>query len=82
MKLQDKLRTMKTSLESNIPSRVLEVMHRATDDLANSGILEKALKVGDRMPDFALPDSNGTKVRLSAALANGPLVLTFFRGQW
>ena len=73
---------MKTEFESKVPPEVLKVMHRVNDDLKNSGILEKALKVGDRMPDIMLPDSGGNMVQLSAVLEKGPLVLTFFRGQW
>lgn len=41
-----------------------------------------ALGVGQRAPDFALPDIDGGTVRLSDLLANGPVVLTFYRGAW
>ena len=41
-----------------------------------------ALRVGDRAPDFALPDAAGRTVRLSERLAEGPVVLTFYRGAW
>jgi peroxiredoxin len=41
-----------------------------------------ALAVGDRAPDFALPDATGRTVRLSERLAEGPVVLTFYRGAW
>ncbi len=41
-----------------------------------------ALGVGDRAPDFALPDAMGDRVRLSDLLADGPVVLTFYRGAW
>ena len=41
-----------------------------------------ALRAGDRAPDFALPDATGETVRLSELLAEGPVVLTFYRGAW
>ena len=41
-----------------------------------------ALGVGDRAPDFVLPDIDGGQVRLSEVLAGGPVVLTFYRGAW
>ncbi len=41
-----------------------------------------ALGVGDRAPDFELPDIDGGTVQLSDLLANGPVVLTFYRGAW
>lgn len=36
------------------------------------------INVGDRAPDFALPDSAGATQRLSEALARGPVVLIFY----
>jgi hypothetical protein len=31
-------------------------MHRATEELRSSGIMDNILKAGDRAPDFILPD--------------------------
>ncbi len=42
----------------------------------------RALGVGDRAPDFALPDAMGQTVRLETLLVDGPVVLTFYRGAW
>lgn len=36
------------------------------------------MQVGDVVPDFELPDQDGTPRRLSAMLENGPLVLFFY----
>ena len=41
-----------------------------------------ALRVGDRIPDFALPSADGRMVRSDGLLAEGPLVISFFRGDW
>lgn len=40
------------------------------------------LQVGDRFPEFALPDSAGRTVTLTAALEKGPAVLLFYKGDW
>lgn len=37
-----------------------------------------ALKVGDRAPDFTLPDTDGRPVTLSHLLVSGPVILAFF----
>ncbi len=37
-----------------------------------------AVKVGDKAPDFTLPDTDGKPVRLSTLLANGPVILAFY----
>jgi len=47
-----------------------------------SGILNGVIKVGDPLPRFALQNAVGQEVRSSELLANGPLVLTVFRGTW
>jgi hypothetical protein len=52
----------------------------ATEDLRVSGIMDRLIKVGDQLPSFALPNAYGQDVRSSDLLAQGPLVLTFFRG--
>lgn len=45
-------------------------------------ILETALGVGDAAPMFTLPDAHGNAVSLADILANGPVVLSFYRGAW
>ena len=36
------------------------------------------LKVGDKAPDFTLPDTDGTPVTLSKLLQRGPVILAFY----
>ncbi len=36
------------------------------------------MKIGDEIPDFELSDQNGTPRRLSALVADGPVVLFFY----
>jgi len=82
MTLQEKLDAYKKSFLEKAPADAVAVMHRATRDLADSGILEKAVKVGDCAPDFTLENTAGEKVGLSGLLLKGPVVLTFYRGKW
>ena len=44
--------------------------------------LEHALKPGDTLPPFVLPDARGQLVFSGDLLARGPLVVIFFRGDW
>jgi len=37
-----------------------------------------ALKVGDKAPDFTMPDQNGNKVKLSDFLGKKNVVLAFY----
>jgi peroxiredoxin len=54
----------------------------AIAEIAASGILERAIKKGDKAPDFTLPNAIGESVNLYSALENGPVILTWYRGSW
>jgi hypothetical protein len=82
MSLQDELSVLRASAEGRIPPEAMAVMYRATQDLEKSGLVEKALKVNDRVPDFTLENMNGVLVNSSQLLERGPMVLSFFRGSW
>jgi hypothetical protein len=82
MTLQETLRQFKAGVVTRVSPADVAVMEQATADLLNSGILQKTKKVGDRAPDFTLPDAAGEVVRLATLLARGPVVVTFFRGTW
>lgn len=45
-------------------------------------ITKTAKQIGEDTPDFTLPDAKGGKFTLSEALAEGPVVLTWYRGGW
>lgn len=82
MNLQDQLNQYRANFEKNVPPEILEVMHRATADLRNSGILEQVLTVGDTAPEFELENTRGERIRSSDILSNRLMVLTFYRGKW
>jgi peroxiredoxin len=65
-----------------VPSYILAAMARATEDLEASGIESRAVKIGDRMPDFELPNQNGLMRRFSDYLSESPVVLNVYRGGW
>lgn len=82
MNFQKQLKRRKETLEANIPQDVLNIMHKATKELEDSGIQQKVLKVGQDMPAFELHDQNNESVNSNDLLSKGPLVITFYRGQW
>lgn len=82
MSLAEKLASIREESGKRIPPEGIETMHRATEELRNSGIEGKAMNVGVAIPLFELPDSEGKTVRVAERLKNGPLVLTFYRGDW
>ena len=81
MSLEEKLAATRASA-TRIPPERQAIMHRATEDLRNSGILDRIVPVGARMPAFDLANHDGRRVSSEDLLAGGPLVLSFFRGSW
>jgi hypothetical protein len=82
MNLQHRLDRIRQGFEKQAPPEAVAIMHRVTDDLRNSGIMDRALKEGKAAPSFELENSHGSRVSLSGLLGRGPVVLTFFRGHW
>ena len=87
MSLQDKLDAFRANFEAggppyNAPSHIHEPMHRATAELIESGAAAHAQKVGATAPAFVLADPDGKPVSLAELIAEGPLVITFYRGVW
>jgi Peroxiredoxin len=68
--------------KSKLPAEMGEIFQKSTEELVQSGIAERGKKVGSKAPDFALPNAKGTTTRLSDLLPQGPVVLTFYRGEW
>jgi hypothetical protein len=82
MTLQEQLNALKEKYDATIPAGKQAVMHRATEELERSGIIEEVPKVGERAPDFSLKDTEGDLVSLQSLLDRGPVVLSFYRGGW
>jgi hypothetical protein len=85
--LQERLDEFKKSFESgappyNAPHEAIETMHRATAELKATGIEKRALKAGERAPDFTLFNQDHVQVASADLLRQGPLVVSFFRGHW
>jgi peroxiredoxin len=60
-----------------IASRIQGALDEIEADGSASG-----LEVGDRAPGFELPNATGELVTLRQRLESGPVVLTFYRGDW
>lgn len=82
MSLRKRLEALREASAAKIPAEAKAVMHRATEELRSSGILDTMLSAGAEAPRFTLPASDGATVSLEGELAKGPVILTFFRGSW
>ena len=73
---------MREASAKRIPPDTLKIMHSATRQLRDSGIMDGVIKSGDSLPPFALANAGGVEVKSDNLLADGPLVVTVFRGHW
>lgn len=80
--LATELEAFLADFNERIPADIRQVMRDADDDLRAEGLEARALKAGATAPDFHLPRADGQRVRLSDRLAQGPVILTFYRGGW
>ena len=82
MSLEEKLKAIHNGAAGRLGTEITATMHRATEELRASGIIERALKAGAASPAFTLPNQDGVEVSSADLLRRGPLVLTFYRGVW
>ena len=80
--LNAELRTFYEARQQQIPAEIREIMHRAGQELADSGQAGRALTTGAQAPRFSLPTATGQTLALDDLLTDGPVVLTFYRGAW
>jgi hypothetical protein len=78
MSLKNKLAEFDASRKR--PLEVVAIVRRGIDYTRESGAA--GLRVGERAPDFTLPNQRGEKVSLIDRLSRGPVVLNFYRGVW
>lgn len=82
MSLADELVARTEESKSSFTPERAAIYATAQAAIEASGILENALRTGDRAPMFELPDANGNIVRLADILADGPAIVSFYRGSW
>ena len=82
MTLKEQLEARAAALNSTLPEEFNNGNASLIQELTDNEVAKRALKVGDAVENFSLPDAFGKTVSLSSMLAKGPVVLTFYRGNW
>lgn len=77
--LNEELRAMVEN--ASFPAEVAQLILRTNAQIDQSGEAP-GLVIGDTAPEFELFDPYGHKVRLSDRVAEGPVVVSFYRGAW
>ena len=81
MSIQQALAEQKAKVQGMLGDQ-FGVITRELERARTSGTLDHTLKVGQSAPEFTLPDAFGKEVSLKTLLAEGPVVVSFYRGEW
>lgn len=82
MTLNKNIRQTIKMFRDTLPAELNAMIEQGAGEISALEIVEKALKVGDNVPDFKLKDKNGELRSLDTYISRGPLVITFYRGIW
>ena len=82
MALNEQLSTLKAQNIANHPKEAVSLLLDDMKKLSESGIVEGAPKVGEKLKDFKLSGPLGEDRNLSQLRETGPVVVTFYRGGW
>jgi len=81
--LQAELDLLSIQMVDATPQEVMDVLIDNAEKWAAYGIAERAIKEGDLAPHFRLPDAKHgqNETSIQELLMNGPVVVTFYRGE-
>jgi len=80
--LDQRLARLNAAFRSKAPAEQLDLFDRTLAHLSRDGVSDRALREGDVLPPFELPDQLGAPVQGVDLLKAGNLVITFYRGAW
>ncbi|KAJ5758024.1 uncharacterized protein N7511_006718 [Penicillium nucicola] len=82
MSLSKELSTTYNQFLETAPKEVSSVITEAVGNFKNTYDPAKAIQPGSPFPQFQLGDAMGNKVTLNDLLAKGPILVSFYRGEW
>jgi hypothetical protein len=78
MSLRDQIAEF--NAKRNRPPEIMAIVRKGIDYVKEMGA--SGLRIGERAPDFTLPNQRGEMVKLGDRLLRGPVVINFYRGVW
>ncbi len=80
--LQQQIEVFLAQTAEQLPPELMKNFYNSIEAVVQTDIAKHSLKVGEKAPDFTLPDVFGRQVTFSKLLQHGPVVVTFYRGEW
>jgi peroxiredoxin len=82
MSLNAQMRAFQRAFTLDADPDIVDALRRAQTALQSTDILGRAVKAGVSIPEFTLPDTRGQAVSMCRLLLRGPVVVSFYRGDW
>lgn len=81
-KLAKQIEQFNNELATQIPQEVLEAFGKSIEDLKTKNIENNSKKLGEKIPEFSLPNAKNEIVHSAEILKSGKMVIAFYRGSW
>ena len=82
-RLIDEIKKYQEGFKQKAPIEIQNIMLSATKKLQDQSISKNALKVGDIVKEFKLPNAVSKEISLSEVLENNDFaIVSFYRGVW
>lgn len=82
MSLSAQLSAVVDHVNKNAPEKVRDLINKTRFDASENFDASKAVKEGDDLPPFKLPNALGKETSSDELLSKGPILITFYRGEW
>lgn len=82
MSLATQLSNILENFKKHAPGDTKQAILSSNANFQASFNPKSAIQVGDALPEFRLPNAVGEEVTSASLLAMGPLLITFYRGEW
>lgn len=80
--LVEQIEELNEDLAKQLPAEIIKVFGKSIQDLKAKMPEGCSIKVGEKFPDFSMPDATNTLVHLKDLLKHGKVIIAFFRGSW
>lgn len=82
MTLENQLKTMRDATMERMPESIIKVFKDSISEIKANKLKEKALQIGDIIPDIPLTNNEGNTIKLNELIKSEYLILNFYRGGW
>jgi peroxiredoxin len=80
--LASQLSAAAEGINKNVPAPLVSSINESITGLKATFDIKSAIRVGTSLPAFKLPNALGNDVTSEKLFAKGPILLTFYRGDW